>query len=110
EVSEAAKEYAPLPDTFVVVLLDAVREYAGIKEYTSSNVLEMVIRALGAAAHPFDGGPLIECYEKNNDPTIRWAICNTIALVRPRNIDDWIQTALSDPQLAKTLREVGFCK
>lgn len=110
EVSEAAGKYAPLPDKFVEVLLDAVRQYAEVKEYTYSNVLQMVIRALGAAARPFDGRLLVECYEKNNDPTIRWVICNTIALMRPHHIDDWIEKALANPQIAKSLREVGFKK
>lgn len=110
EVSEAAGKYAPLPDEFVAVLLDAVSEYAEVKEYTYSNVLEMIIRALGAAGHPFDGRPLTECYDKNTDPTVRWVVCNTIALVRPHHIDDWINKALANPQTAKLLREVGFKK
>lgn len=110
EVSEAAGKYGPLPDEFIEVLLDAVRQYADVKEYTYSNVLQMVIRALGAAARPFDGQPLVECYENNNDPTVRWVICNTIALVRPHGIDDWIQKALANPQTAKILRDVGFKK
>src|SRR6266849_3823927 len=110
EVSEAAGKYAPLPDEFVAVLLDAVRQYGDVKEYTYSNVLEMIIRALGAAGHPFDGRTLVECYEKNTDPTVRWVICNTISLARPTNIEDWIQKALANPQIAKTLREVGLKK
>ncbi len=108
EVSEAVRKYAPLPDEFVAVLLDAVKQIGDLDEYTHSNVLEMIIRALGAAARPFDGRPLVECYEKNTDPTVRWVICNTISLVRPTNIEDWVQKALADPQISKTLRKLGF--
>ncbi|MFO0969472.1 MAG: hypothetical protein U0793_28270 [Gemmataceae bacterium] len=108
EVSDAANKYAPLPDGFVEILLDALRSYINIQEYKSLNVLEMIIRALGAAAHPFDGRPLIECYDAYNDPTFRFAICNTIVLARPYSIDEWITSALQDPQTGKTLRDLGW--
>ncbi len=103
-ITEAVKRYSPLPDEIVAVFLNGVENSADLK------LLETLIRGLGAAAHPFDGRPLVKCYETFKDDNLRWAIANTIALARPHSIDDWIEDALHNPVLGKTLRELGFDK
>src|SRR5262245_3087566 len=45
---------------------------------------------------------------RRTTPTIRWVICNTIALARPHHIDDRIEKALANPQTAKTFGNLGF--
>jgi hypothetical protein len=101
-IADLVEIYSPLPDVVVGVLLDSLEQCANTK------TLESLIRALGAAARPFDGRPLVKCYESFNDDTLRWVIANTIALVRPHSIDAWIAEALSDPVRGVTLRNLGF--
>lgn len=76
--------YCPLPDDFVTTLL------AFLPKESEARVCEQVVRALGAATNPFDGRPLVQCFESTNDESLKWAIVNTIALTRPRSIDNWL--------------------
>jgi hypothetical protein len=103
-VEEVTTKYCPLPEPVVDVLLG---ELAGIAENV---ILEMMIRAIGAAAQPFDGRPLVACYEAKNDPTLRWVILNTVAIAKPHSIDEWIDKAFQDPWMGKTLRQLGYRK
>ena len=82
----------------------------GVENSTDLRFLETLIRGLGAAARPFDGRPLIKCYDTFKDDNLRWVIANTIALARPHSIDNWLEDALRNPVLGKTLRELGIDK
>ncbi len=101
-IVDTVNKYSPLPDEIVDVLL------TGVENSTDLKLLESLVRGLGAAAHPFDGRPLVKCYETFNDYNLRWVIANTIALVRPHSIDAWIEDALRNPVLGKTLRQLGI--
>lgn len=101
-LTDMLDKYCPLPQGIVDVLLKAVANSSDTK------LLQALIRALAAADQPFDGRPLLRCYETFNDYALRWAIGNTIGAARPHSIDDWLQEALKDPVLGSTLRDVGF--
>lgn len=103
-ITEVVKRFSPLPDEIVDVFINGVENSADVK------LLESLIRGLGAATNPFDGRPLVKCYENFNDDNLRWVIANTIVLARPHSIDDWIEEALHNPVLGKTLRELGIDK
>jgi hypothetical protein len=103
-IIEAIKKFAPLPDRLVAILLEAVTTTADIKH------LEWIIRALAATRHPFDGRPLMECYQRVNDINLRWVILNTIACSKPHSIGDWIEEITRDPYVAETLEKLGYYK
>jgi hypothetical protein len=114
---DLTEKYCPLPQQLAEVLLDEVRRltsqisrYSDYYSSTEVRVLDALIRGLAAAASPFDGRPLVKCYETTRDPSLRWVIANTIASARPHSIDDWIEKALKEPWLAKTLRDLGYGK
>lgn len=102
EVGDCAKSFAPLPDMVVTILLDAVARYGGDEAYTRSNVLEVLVRQLGAASKPFDGRALVQCFHQTSSSAVRWAICNTIALSRPSNVDG----ILHSPQLSSECKNL----
>lgn len=83
-LEELVREYAPLPDDAIEVLLSA------LSALSDPRAQETVVRALGAAENPFDGRPLAECFDSTRDEGLKWAIANTIALTRPRFIDVWL--------------------
>jgi hypothetical protein len=89
-ITELIKKSRPLPHEIVVVLL------GGIETATDVKLLEWLVRALAAAGHPFDGRPLVKCYETFKDDNLRWVIANTIACAKPHSIDDWIDKALQN--------------
>src|SRR5262249_25434512 len=101
-LSDVVKNYSPLADPIVHVLLDAVKSTSDVK------FLEWLIRSLAAAAHPFDGAVLVECYKRFSDWNLQWVILNTVACAKPHSIDDWIAKCLADPMPGKTLRDLGY--
>jgi hypothetical protein len=101
-IDDALKRFAPLPKPVVEVFL------GGLETCDDDRIRESLVRALGAAERPFDGRPLVRVYEDTPDDNLRWAIANTIALVRPHSIDEWLAQAVADPVLGKTLKTLGF--
>lgn len=89
------EQYAPLPTPLSEALASRV---VGIKEPV---IQESVVRALGAARTPFDVQPLVRLFEVTNSDSLRWAIANTFAEVRPLLIRDWLLRALLDPRSGK---------
>lgn len=101
-IQDAVSKYAPFSVTAVQVLL------ASLEISDDDRVRESLVRALAAASEPFDGGSLARCYEKTSDESLRWAIANTIALVRPHSIDEWLsRTCGKDGGFARTLRDLA---
>lgn len=101
-LQEIVKGHSPLPDDPVDVLLSALRSFS------EPRLLESVVRALGAAAHSFDGRPLARCFESTDDEGLKWAIANTIALTDPHSIEEWLGELRNSPHWNKTLQELGF--
>src|SRR5207244_2292643 len=51
---------------------------AALAATSNLNVLEAIVRALGAAAAPFDARPLAQLFEQTDSEQLRWAIANTL--------------------------------
>src|SRR5262245_46171842 len=65
-IVDLVHKYSPLPPEVVADLLDA------LTNSTDLMLSETLIRALAAAAMPFDGRPLVNCYEASNNDNLRW--------------------------------------
>lgn len=96
------QKYAPLSSQAVQILL------AHLKESSEVPIQSSLVRALGAAKKSFDGRILVECFEATADESLRFAILNTIALVKPHSITDWLETAKQDVHLRQTLADLGY--
>jgi hypothetical protein len=103
-IEDLVKKYAPLPRAVVAILLHAIAQ--SIEQATESRHCESLVRALGAAKEPFDGTVLATCYDNTSDESLRWAIANTIAIVKATSIDQWIQNCNS--QLKSNLEKLGY--
>ena len=99
---ELIKKFAPLPESAVSILMDVLKHCAEMR------VQESLIRALGAANQPFDGRPLIECFNATQNESLRFAILNTIALTAPHSIEDWLNEAKENQYLREKLIDLGY--
>jgi len=66
------------------------------------DILEGVVRTLGAAKDSFDGTPLARVFDHTDHFGLRWAIANTIACVHPIGLSDWLESRLTDMSLGRT--------
>lgn len=99
---EIVQKYGPLPKSAVDVLLSS------LTKLSEPRILESVVRALGASKESFDGRQLAACFDATSDEALKWAIANTIALVRPHSIDDWLAQILENPYWEETFRGLGL--
>jgi len=95
-------KYSPLPDCAVSILL---RFLPLCRE---ERIQDAIVRALGAAEMPFNGQPLIECFESTTNEGLRFAILNTIALAQPHSITNWLERARQDDYLCNELSNLGY--
>jgi hypothetical protein len=79
--------FAPLPPPAVEILLSS------LANVVDERLKESIVRALGAAEQPFDGTPLVECFDGTSDEGLKFAVLNTIAFVKPYSIDHWLDAA-----------------
>jgi hypothetical protein len=101
-IQHIAEENAPLSNSAVDILLLA------LMELDEPRVLETIVRALAAAKAPFDGRPLVKCFESTRDEALKWAIANTIACNHPLYVDEWVKKLCENPYWKKTLRGLGY--
>lgn len=97
---ELADYYAPLPSGAVEVLLGSL---SGLPDDRSK---EMVIRQLATVAEPFDGRPLVACFDATSDESLKWAILYVISRTKPHSIDDWLRAARGT-WIEETLRRLS---
>jgi len=83
--------YAPLPQAVVEVLLGRV------SEVRDAAVQEQMVRALGASAIPFDGGPLVRLFQATDSGAVRYAIANTLAQADVSGVSAWLLDAVRNP-------------
>jgi len=100
-LQEITGSSAPLGEDAVAILLESL---GGVPEPRAQ---ESIVRALAASGVAFDGRALARCFESTDDPGLRWAIANTIALTHPHSIHDWLSELREAPYWEKTLRELG---
>lgn len=84
--------YAPLPESVVGVVLEK------LLEIHDPGVQEQLVRALGAAAVPFDGAPLVRLFEATESEAVRYAVANTLAQANPRGIAEWALQAVRNAE------------
>lgn len=94
-VHELVSTRAPFDSKIVDGLVAALAATSNV------NVLESVVRALGAAEGSFDAQPLARLFEQTNSEQLRWAIANTLALVHPRDLREWIVKAARERRNGK---------
>lgn len=100
-LKEITSRYAPLPSMAVGILLDS------LVDFDDDSAKEMVVRQLAASAQPFDGRPLVACFDDTTDGSLRWAVLNTIACAKPHSIDCWLADAVGDRWVERTLLGLG---
>lgn len=94
-LSDLVQRYAPIRKDLAECLLDLL----GKVEHP--NVLESVVRALGAVRVEIDPSPLISLFERSKSETLRWAIANTLAEARLRVAGPWSLRAVRDRAYGK---------
>lgn len=85
---ELLASHSPLQPEVVDILLRR------LPEIEDERAKEMLVRALGAAAEPFDGTCLIDLFEKDRTENLRWVIANTMALALPHGVTNWLVGAV----------------
>jgi len=94
-LSELVRTYAPLPRDLANALIES------LGQVSEANVLEAIVRAVGAAREEFNARPLVDLFERSDSPTLRWAIANTLAETRPAGLRDRLIRALEDRRYGK---------
>ena len=101
-IQQVVAKFAPLPQPAVEILLDSLK---GCREV---RVQESLVRALGAAEFRFDGQPLAKLFTNTSDEGLRFAIFNTIALVRPTSISEWLDAVQQNDYYRQKLTDLGY--
>ena len=96
------KQYAPLPMTVVDMLLEC------LVECRDERVQESLVRALGAAKFSFKGQPLSSLFDSTSNENLRFAILNTIAIVRPISNNDWLEAIKRNDYYRQKLADLGY--
>lgn len=110
-ISDVVKTHAPLSARLVDILrrrLESLSNDPLEDGSDSARLAESLVRALGATRVRFNGQPLVACFERTSDESLRFAIANTIALTRPHSIDGWLSEKLKDPYWGNKLRALGL--
>lgn len=101
-LEDLVREIAPMPERVVAILL------RHLEDCPEERIQESLVRSLGAAKDSFDGRPLIARFDSTSNEGLRFAILNTIALVRPHSIDNWLERARQNEYLRETLANLGY--
>lgn len=94
-INDLLHRYAPLPGKLVQYLVDS------LPQLESPALQESVVRALGAAGESFRSSVLITLFESTNRESLRWAIANTFAELRPLDARRWLISALQEHSYGK---------
>jgi hypothetical protein len=90
-IEDLLAHHAPLSPAVVRILL------AWLPRVLHEQVQEMLIRALAAAREPFDGRALAILFDVTASHANKWAVANTMAEARPRDITGWLVARTQDP-------------
>jgi len=94
-------DYGKLDGKIIQILLE------GLGVARREDTLESIIRMLCLSAEPFDGRPLLQFLKHKADP-LEFPVLNTIAVAKPRMIDDWLNDAQHDDYYRDILRSLGY--
>lgn len=67
-----------------------------LKREDLNRMHESIVRSLGAAGESFDSTPLVELFQTTPSDSLRWAIGNTLAELRPLNLGVWLEGAFKN--------------
>lgn len=95
------KNNAPLKREAVTVLMKS------LSDIDEPRLIESIVRALGAAETQFDGSRLAQIFLKTKDEAVKLAVINTIALIKPYGIEDWL-LSLRNTYWNEKLKAMGF--
>lgn len=87
-LDEMIEKQPRVPQAAVDVLL------SWLGRVTEPRLAETLVRWLGSARTRFDGHPLAASFDATSDEALKWAIMNTIAMVRPFGIEKWLSNKL----------------
>ncbi len=94
-LKELQDRFAPFPTSLANALVEILHSV------TQTNVRESIVRALGVSRGDFDVLPLAKLYDETDSPSIRWAIANTLAELRPTALASWLLERAQDRRLGK---------
>lgn len=88
-LDEIVERYAPLPGALCSVLL------SWLEKTRDPWIQEWIVRSLMHVAEGFDVRPLTGLFEMTESDSLRWAIANTLAELRPLDAREWLIEALA---------------
>lgn len=94
-LKELQDKFAPFPTHLANDLVEM------LSRVSNTNVLEAIVRTLGAARCEFDTSPLAELFDETDVPSLRWAIANTISETRPTELASWLLSRAQDHRLGQ---------
>lgn len=87
-IEDIVRRHTPLSAGLCQILLDFLQRTGELR------IQETIVRSLALTATPFDVRPLIDLFEQTSSASLRWAIANTLAELRPLDARDWVIAAL----------------
>ena len=94
-LADLRRRLLPLPPEVVQVL-------AGWLQRTSdATVQEEIVRSLASVEESFDVSPLLTLFERAESESLRWAIANTVAELRPLDARSWVIESLGRRDLGR---------
>lgn len=87
-IDELRLAYSALPESVVKVLV------RWMNRLSIPSLQESIVRELASVQEPFDVRPLLQLFERTTSDSLRWAIANTLAELRPLDARDWVINAL----------------
>lgn len=95
-LGELRRTYAPLPSDVVELLLK------WLPKLTEPALQDQLVRDLAMVREPYDVSVLTRLFEESSSDTVRWAIANTLAELRPLDARSWIDAALKDQRYGRS--------
>lgn len=89
-LAEVVEANAPISGQLAGVLVGL------LKREDLTRMHESIVRSLGTAGESFDAAPLIELFEATPSASLRWAISNTLAELRPLKLGAWLEQAFKN--------------
>jgi hypothetical protein len=87
-LGELRQRYGPLTTEAIRVLL------RWLPHVTALSIQEAIVRDLAYVTETFDVRPLLTVFERTSSESLRWAIANTLAELRPLDARSWVTQAL----------------
>jgi hypothetical protein len=94
-IDELRRSYAALPRPVVDVLL------RWLGQLSNPALQEAIVRDLAGVQEPFDVHPLLTLFEQTASQSVRWAIANTLAELRPLDAREWVIGALDRAEFGR---------